>query len=313
MLYLSWLSHVVGISINMAQLYKITCNATNLSYWGIVWAEGKTYLERFEEHKCGKGGKHLYKAIQEHGEECFEIELVDGGTREYVSKREDEESKKTLFARGEGYNGNSGNAIFNTEEVYANIIKNRNEEKRVAKWRATMEANKENEEWVKQVGERRSQSIKNRNEEKRVAKWRATIEANKENEEWVKQVGERRSQSIKDKWKNPTQAMLDGKKKEAQTKLGKKNPKSSITRKGMMMGEKNGNFKFWWVTPKGKFATQEEACLACGYKAGNTIRRLCNTPDKKVSKQTCNTLGMHYLYGKTHRECGFYREYVDKE
>ena len=276
MLYLSWLSHVVGISINMAQLYKITCNATNLSYWGIVWAEGKTYLERFEEHKCGKGGKHLYKAIQEHGEECFEIELVDGGTREYVSKREDEESKKTLFARGEGYNGNSGNAIFNTEEVYANIIKNRNEEKRVAKWRAT-------------------------------------IEANKENEEWVKQVGERRSQSIKDKWKNPTQAMLDGKKKEAQTKLGKKNPKSSITRKGMMMGEKNGNFKFWWVTPKGKFATQEEACLACGYKAGNTIRRLCNTPDKKVSKQTCNTLGMHYLYGKTHRECGFYREYVDKE
>tara|TARA_R110000822_G_scaffold20911_1_gene66615 strand:- start:2020 stop:2802 length:783 start_codon:yes stop_codon:yes gene_type:complete len=260
----------------MAQLYKITCNATNLSYWGIVWAEGKTYLERFEEHKCGKGGKHLYKAIQEHGEECFEIELVDGGTREYVSKREDEESKKTLFARGEGYNGNSGNAIFNTEEVYANIIKNRNEEKRVAKWRATMEANKENE-------------------------------------EWVKQVGERRSQSIKDKWKNPTQAMLDGKKKEAQTKLGKKNPKSSITRKGMMMGEKNGNFKFWWVTPKGKFATQEEACLACGYKAGNTIRRLCNTPDKKVSKQTCNTLGMHYLYGKTHRECGFYREYVDKE
>jgi len=259
----------------MAQLYKITCNVTNLCYWGIVYKEGKTYLDRFEEHVKGKGGVHIYKAIQEYGRDAFDVELIEEGSKEYVSEREDQESKKTLYVRGEGYNGNVGNAIFNTKEAIDKIISKRDEVKRVETWHATMEKNKKDQEWVE----------KRKN---------------------------RKSKAIKEKWKNPTRAMLDGKKREAQTKLGKKLPKSSIAKKGKMMGEENSNFKFWWCTPKGKFATLREASLACGYQCrqGITIARLCNAPNKKISRQTCNTLNMPHLYGKTHLECGFYREYV---
>lgn len=34
----------------MAELYKITHIPTGLIYYGTVWKEGKTYLDRFNEH-----------------------------------------------------------------------------------------------------------------------------------------------------------------------------------------------------------------------------------------------------------------------
>jgi hypothetical protein len=37
----------------MAQLYKITHIPTKMIYYGSVWAKGKTYLDRFEEHMNG--------------------------------------------------------------------------------------------------------------------------------------------------------------------------------------------------------------------------------------------------------------------
>lgn len=102
----------------MKQIYKITNIKTNKSYIGIVIAEGKDYIKRFNEHMSGKGGVYLWDELQSGNStiEDFIVELIEEGIQDDLYFKSKEEYYigyfNTLYPNG--YNGNKGNYIINT-------------------------------------------------------------------------------------------------------------------------------------------------------------------------------------------------------
>jgi hypothetical protein len=108
----------------MAQGYVIINTVNNMKYYGIVYRKNKTYLDRFHEHICGKGGKILFKeGILKFGKEKFTCELLIEGDLSVVKKWEDDITKNNLWPIG--YNGNAGHVIINTPETRQKALKTR--------------------------------------------------------------------------------------------------------------------------------------------------------------------------------------------
>ena len=252
-----------------ASLYKVTCVISNLCYYGIVYKEGKTFLDRWEEHKNGKGGKFLYQAIQEHGADNFTINLIEEGEFDYISQREREESTYTQYYNGTGYNGNIGHAIYNSPNTIKQMIANRDEQGRVHKWQETIK--------------RKSGDI-----------------------EWVEARRASKSEAMKKRWEEPTTKMVAGKIKESLTKTGRRNRQHSEWMSGRFIGVNNSNFKFWWVTPDGTFETLNAIEEFYHTKKVSGIKSLCKVPGKMITKTIAKNGNLKSdLIGMTAIDAGF--------
>jgi len=298
----------------IAQLYKITCDVNCWVYWGMVYAANKTYLDRFEEHKIGKGGKHLYKGILEYGESEFRVELVETGDFEYISKREELESKHTLYAHGSGWNGNSGHSIFNTPETIKIINSKRQlkEVERIAKFKESYGQLDQ-----QKIQEKRSNTIANKSVSE-IHKWRKSIpnswrgDTKKTNKKLRKQ-----SNALKKTWENPTDAMIEGIRKSANWKIGKNKDNWDVMRKHSekmkikVKGKNNPMFKHFYITPLGKFETYQEASNAHGAIKKSSIQRLCKNPDKIITKTIAKFSNLDFSFiNKTAKEAGFGLEFI---
>jgi len=97
----------------IAQLYKVTHLPTNLSYYGSVWAEGKTIQDRLAEHITHKGAKYISQMIVDGASPSeFSTELLLVGNLEYVCDLESKLAETNLWPRG--LNGNAGKNIVRT-------------------------------------------------------------------------------------------------------------------------------------------------------------------------------------------------------
>lgn len=297
-----------------AQLYRITCSVNNWVYWGMVYTPNKTYLDRFEEHKIGKGGKRLYEGMCKFGIENFFIELIESGPFEYISKRENEESKNTLFAKNLGWNGNAGNAIYNDKETIKLIVSKRmvNEDTRILKFKETYKKLDQ-----KPIQAKRNNTISNKSKED-IKNWRTGIAANvkgqtKETNERIK----RQSETLKLKWENPTSEMLEGVRKSSDWKKGKNKEnwdvmkKHSEFMKNKVRGKNNPMFKHYYITPLGKFETWGDANIAHFARTKNTIRNLCKNPETLISKRLAFRANLADEWvGQKAKDAGFGLEYV---
>lgn len=101
---------------NFAQLYKITHIPTEQFYYGSCWAEGKTYLDRFQEHLSGRGGVYIKKLIEDGApKDDFKTELLGIYPLDECKQREADLAKTSLYPVG--LNGNSGSFVVQTEKV----------------------------------------------------------------------------------------------------------------------------------------------------------------------------------------------------
>jgi len=260
-----------------AQLYCITCRTNGWKYWGIVYQKNKTYLNRFDEHMSGKGGKYLYQGVKKYGCDSFFVELIEEGEFNYIHGREILESKNTLFKQNKGWNGNSGYAIFNTQES-------------IDKRKATISKLSEYE-------------YKN---------WRQSIPNNWRGKTKYNSIKLRKqSVSLKKRWESPTPQMILGKMQEAKTKKGRNKfnhngiKQQSIKMKGRFLGLKNPSWRGFWLTPYGKYNTLHEAGVSIGYKIPENVRILCKT-NKIITKCICKNTNLSFEYiGKRSFEIGF--------
>ena len=304
----------MNYSDRIAQLYKITCLINEWVYWGMTYTKNKNYLDRFEEHKIGKGGIHLYKGMCEYGVENFTIELVDIGSFEDISDREKKETKNTLYKQNMGWNGNTGNAIFNTPEKIKMIVSKRkkNENVRVEKFK---ESYKKLDQKI--IQNKRKNTIKNKSEEE-IKSWRTSITKNvkgqnKNTNDRIK----RQSETLKEKWKNPTESMLTGVKKCAEWRRGKNKHNCIIMMehsermKGKYKGINNPMFKHYYITPLGKFESYLEANITHNSSSKHTIQKLCKNPNKVITKTIARGANLDSTYiDKTSKDVGFGLEYV---
>lgn len=102
----------------MAQGYVITNILNGMKYCGIIYKSGKSYIERFEEHKNGRGGRILFtEGINKHGSSNFVCDLIVEGELQEIREWENVNAKSNLWPVG--YNGNAGRVIINTIETRA--------------------------------------------------------------------------------------------------------------------------------------------------------------------------------------------------
>jgi hypothetical protein len=274
----------------------------------------KTYLDRFIEHKTGKGGVYLYDAISKFGETDFYIELVEEGPFEYIKRREAEESKNTLFSNNAGWNGNTGNAIYNSPEKIVEITKKRMlvEDQRVLKFKKSFGKLDK----TRILNKRRDTISKKTDEE--IYNWRSKIVKSIKGEtKYSNERIERQSKTLKEKWKNPTDKMLIGNKKSADWKRGKtkENWKVMETHSKYMelkvKGKNNPMFKHYYITPLGKFETFEQASIFFNAPKMSGIRKLCKCPDKVITKTIAKFSNLPSSFiGMTAKEAGFGLEWV---
>jgi len=247
----------------------------------MTWAKGKTYLDRFEKHLKGKGGKFLYKAILQYGSENFIVELIDEGDFDYIYKREIKESANTLYKDGTGYNGNTGRAIFNDKETIKLIIQKRKERYNKEVFQQKLKKAYEFKDRCA-ITEKYKATVSLKSKED-IGIWRKSIcnsirGCNKTNNERIK----RQSESLINAWKDPSEKMLQGKIKEARTKTGQTKLNHEGRRMqaekmmGRFVGAKNSSFKGYWLTPKGKFESAKDAGINMGFiKHVRNIARIC--------------------------------------
>lgn len=294
-----------------AQLYCITCKINNWKYWGMVYKKNKTYLDRFEEHMIGKGGKHLYKGVLKYGRDSFSVKLIMTSSVNKIRNLEILKTKNTQFKQNKGWNGNVGKAIYNNRETILNNIQKRKLKQKEVSLKAanTLRAKSQKEKALIQL--KRKKTI-NKKTKKEIYEWRQAIVRSwkgKTKENCLKL--KKQSETMKKKWKTPTQEMLLGKIKESNTKTGRTKfnhegiKKQSEKMKGRMAGKNNPSFKGWWVTPFGKFETLYLAGKSVGYTNPENVRKLC-TKNIKIDKRIINNtvLTEQYKNKKSH-DVGF--------
>jgi hypothetical protein len=286
-----------------AQLYCITCLVNGWKYWGVVFRKNKTYLDRFEEHMNGEGGKHLYKGVIQYGRDCFKTQLVEEGELSYILQREIDESKHTQYKQKCGWNGNVGRAIYNDENILQQILQKRTLKQKETSQKVSNTQKKFNSEKKQLIQIKRKNTIKNKAPED-IERWRKSIAAGWKGR--TKQECEKlqkQSNTLKEKWKSPTPQMLAGKIKESLTKTGRtKENHDGIRRqseklKGKRTGESNPSFKGWWMTPYGKFPSLLLAGKSVGYSQPENVRKLC-TKNTKIDRRILNHTNLPEIFFK---------------
>lgn len=113
----------------MAQLYKITNTKNKKIYYGLVESPGKTFLDRFGEHMKGEGGVWIKKDLEVGLAvvDDFKTELICEGDSETIEKLETQYIRENNTLYPNGYNGNCGRYIINTDEVRIKRQKTRQE------------------------------------------------------------------------------------------------------------------------------------------------------------------------------------------
>jgi len=285
------------------QLYKIICKINNWVYWGITYTNGKTYLDRFEEHINGRGGKFLYQGILKYGKENFYIELVEEGDFEYIRDREILESKNTMYQKNMGWNGNVGKAIFNDERtIETSILKRKNtiKNRTPKEWK---NIKKKLSKSVIESLEKRAETISKKSKEE-IENWHNSIRLsrlgkNKETSESVR----KQAISMKNRYTAPTKKMIAGWKKISKTQTGKTKFNNLGTKRqsekmlGRNTGKSNISWKGYWVTPKGKFETLKQAADSIHSKNLDGVKFLCLGKRSKFTKTLIKNynLPMDYL------------------
>lgn len=113
-------------------------------------------------------------------------------------------------------------------------------------------------------------------------------------------------------------------KKISQAQVGNKNHMFGTTRSvedknkiskglvGKYVGEKNSQFKGYYVTPFGEFPTIKDACSSITAISRATIRKWCQHPDEEITKSMIGN--SKYLQesdlGKTFKDLGFYFKHI---
>jgi predicted GIY-YIG superfamily endonuclease len=282
-------------------LYVVTNKINGLKYFGVVYKPGKTIHQRFEDHATGKGGKFLYEAILEFGVENFEITEVERGDLEYIFKREIEETSKTLYMRGAGYNGNCGKCIILNDEMISKRNQKINQEARMEKWKKTFEQNKGNHNYSK------TEETLNKIE---IANYSQIRGKTKNESERLLKL----SISNKQRWDNPTEKMIEGKLKSIETNKNKTpEEKQLIIQKQLetkktkrMNGEYMLSSPYSWHTPIGVFkdATAGATAFGIGY---STFKTWCKK-NKQILKRhhKFNDKIPHDWDNKFTKDIGFY-------
>lgn len=294
-----------------AQLYCITCKNNGWKYWGIVYRKNKTYLDRFEEHMSGRGGKHLYKGVLKYGRDSFSIELIKTGSLKQIRNLEIQQTKNTQFKQQKGWNGNVGMAIYNDKKTLQRIAQKRQLKQKETSFKAANTLKSYSLEKKKQIQAKRQNTI-NKKTKKELWEWRQAIVRGwkgKTKNNCLKL--KKQSEAMKLRWKNPTKTMLLGKIKESKTKTGRTKfnhsgiKAQSEKMKGKRVGVNNPSFKGWWVTPFGKFATLSEAGRSVGYVNPENVRKLC-IKNVKIDKRIINSTNLSAEYkDKTSLAVGF--------
>lgn len=113
----------------MAQLYRITNIKNNKQYYGLVEKNGKTFLDRFDEHMKGEGGVWIKRDL-ESGQSIiddFKTELICEDNIETIRQLEIDHIRENDTLYPNGYNGNCGHYIVVTDEMRQKIEKTRQE------------------------------------------------------------------------------------------------------------------------------------------------------------------------------------------
>lgn len=291
-----------------AILYVITNNLNNFKYYGIIYKEGKTIEQRLEDHIKGRSsGKFIHKAIEELGKEHFCISEVERGELQYIIKRETEESAKCLWVKREGYNGNTGKCIILDDDMKKKRLSNTNQIEKSKKWRETYDKNKHLYNYT------HSDKTKIKQENINYSQIRGQT---KYSSERLKKL----SNSIKERWKNPTTSMLNGIEKMRNTMKGQTKENCNRIKKFVdtiknkdITGENAPNFKYYWMTPLGRYSTAENAArdLDLGL---STLLTWCSC-NKKIYKNHYknNDKIIEEWNGKYTKDIGFRKELVIKE
>lgn len=112
----------------MGQIYKITNTKNPKIYIGISFSRGGNYLDRFEKHMAGEGGVWIRRDLEQKllSPVDFSIEVLEESDDvEYLRTQEIFyiETFDSLYPNG--YNGNKGNYIIQTEEIRQKAKENR--------------------------------------------------------------------------------------------------------------------------------------------------------------------------------------------
>lgn len=260
-----------------AILYVIENSINNLKYYGIIHKEGKTILERLDDHINGRrAGKFIHKAIKELGAENFSIREVERGTFEYISLREIEEAKKCLYVKGDGYNGNAGKCIILDSTMQEKRLSNIDQKKKTQKWRETYNSRREFHNY------KRNEDTLQKQEEKNYSKIRGK---NKYTLERLR----KQSESLKKRWESPSDSMLNGIEKMRNTMTGQTKETSTRIQKFVKTikeknrtGKNSPRFKGYWITPLGRYEIAENAAKDIGITL-STLRVWC-LKNKKIYK-----------------------------
>jgi hypothetical protein len=249
---------IITSNKKQAILYVVTNKINGLQYFGIIHKEGKTIQQRFEDHQQGRGGKFLYKAMQEFGKQNFIIEEIERGDLEYICQREVEETSNTLYAHGKGYNGNCGKCIILDNEMWERKIANTNQEVRVPRWKETYNKNRHKHDYS------RDANFLEKQEQNNYSKIRGKT---KHESERLQKL----SVSNKQKWQQPTETMILGKIKSIETnKLKSEEEKRKIIEKQIATKKQKWEqgvcvtSPCTWFTPIGSFKNAEEGAMKFG-------------------------------------------------
>ena len=296
-----------------AQLYCITCLSNSWKYWGMVYKENKSYLDRFEEHMTGKGGKFLYQGVLQYGRGDFKVELIKEDEFNVIRDLEKMYSKDTLFKQKNGWNGNTGRAIINTpNDILIGC------QKRAAKQLETTLKYKETmkllgDEHKKKRSDKWINTVRNMHPDKLVI-WRnkhaMSIKGkNKNNCEYR----QKQSLSLKRRWSQPSEDMIHGCKKASVTKTGRTKDTYSHLRdhsewmKGRFVGENNSSFKGYWVTPTGRYPSLKQARESIQFNSSDMVMKQLCTSNKIITRiilQRSHMLPADWL-GKRSKDIGF--------
>lgn len=261
-------------------------------------SKGKLILIDFKNILTGKKGcgRYIHKAIVEYGSDNFIVQLLEEGDFQHIWRREIEESKKHLFHKGMGYNGNCGRAIYNDPATMKKIM----EKTKLKRNKTIMKYKKwamENRQFMSDKRKKYLENLKLSDPEK-VKSWNANrSKARKNKTKETHNNVAKQANSMRLRAKNPTEHMLNGNKKRSSTMKGR-------------CGSQAKAFSGYYVTPFGKF----ESLLQCRKITGiaeTSILFLCKG-DRKIS-----LLRQKYLMrlscfknfefsDKTSRELGFF-------
>lgn len=300
-------------------IYKLT-NKTNGKIYIGFHGSNKDFLE---DNYYGSGVL-IRKAVEKYGKENFDREVL----YVYESEEEAKEMERNIvnedfLNRKDIYNlalGGSGGGLLGEKNPF--FGKSHSEET----LQILREKGKERTH-TKETKEKISNSVKSSEKHKatitpeRSKKIIETRRKNHPKKEKVKKTKETRKKVVhwwQDKVnKNPekiekTAAKHRGMKRSEETK---KNVSESL--KGLLVGERNGWFKGYYITPYGKFNSLESASVGTGFSKICIRDRCCAKNDNivkliSVAIDKTNTLTKD-MVGKTWKELGWSFEEVNKD